>query len=91
MKFLFLQNKTPKEIHDCMMQTLSDKCPSYSTVKKWCANFQGGDFETDDAARSGRPSTVSTPEVVDHVHDLILADRRISAKTIAETLEISRQ
>ena len=47
MKFLFLQNKTPKEIHDCMMQTLSDKCPSYSTVKKWCANFQRGDFETD--------------------------------------------
>ena len=69
-----------------MMQTLSDKCPSYSTVKKWCANFQGGDFEIDDAARSGRPSTVSTPEVVDHVHDLILADQRISAKTIAETL-----
>ena len=34
---------------------------------------------------------MSTPEVVDHVHDLILADRRISAKTIAETLEISRE
>ena len=53
--------------------------------------FQRGDFETDDAARSGRPSTVSTPKVVDHVHDLVLADRRISAKTIAETLEISRE
>ena len=33
---------------------------------------------------------MSTPEVVDHVHDLILADRRISARTIAGTLEISR-
>ncbi|XP_042310079.1 uncharacterized protein LOC121923591 [Sceloporus undulatus] len=91
MKFLFLQKKTPKEIHECMMQTLSDKCPSYSTVKKWCANFQQGDFETEDAARSGRPSTVSTPEMVERVHDLILADQRISAKTIAETLDISRE
>lgn len=91
MKFLFLQKKTPREIHDCMMQTLADKCPSYSTVKKWCANFQRGDFETEDAGRSGRPSTVTTPEIVDQVHDLILTDRRISAKTIAETLKISRE
>lgn len=91
MKFLFLQKKTAKEIHECMMQTLSVKCPSYSTVKKWCANFQRGDFETEDAARSGRPSTVTTPEIVDRVHDLILSDRRIAAKTIAETLKISRE
>lgn len=91
MKLMFLQKKTPKKIHECMMQTLGVKCPSYSTVKKWCANFQRGDFETQDAARSGRPSTVSSPEIVDHVHDLILADRRISAKRIAETLHISRE
>uniref|UniRef100_A0A8D0DII8 Mos1 transposase HTH domain-containing protein n=1 Tax=Salvator merianae TaxID=96440 RepID=A0A8D0DII8_SALMN len=91
MKFLFLQKKTLKEIHEFMMQTLSDKCPSYSTVKKRCASFQCGDFETEDAARSGRPSTVSTPEIVDHVHDLILADQQISAKRIAETLQISRE
>ncbi len=91
MKFLFLQKKTPKEIHECIMQTLVDKCPSYSTLKKSCGNFQRGDFETEDAARSGRPSTVSTPEIVDRVHDLILADRRILAKSIAETLKISRE
>ena len=91
MKFLFLQKKTPQEIHDCMMQTLADKCPSYSTVKKWCANFRRGDFDTDDATRSGRPSTVTTPAIVDEVHDLILSDRRISAKKVAETLGISRE
>ena len=91
MKFLFLQKKTAKEIHECMTQTLSDKCPSYSTVKKWCANFQRGDFETNYAGRSERPSTATTPDIVDRVHDLILSDWRISAKTIAETLEISRE
>lgn len=73
------------------METLGDRCPSYSTVKKWCANFQRGDFATEDAARSGRPSTVTTPEIVDQVHDMILTNRRISAKVIAETLEISRE
>ncbi|XP_043910844.1 melatonin receptor type 1A-like [Protopterus annectens] len=72
-KILFPQKKTPKEIHECMMETLSGKCPSYSTVKKGCANFQCGNFKTEDAARSGRPQKVPAPEIVDHVHDLIMA------------------
>lgn len=76
-KFLFLQNKAPKEIHDCMLEALSDMCLSYSSMKKWCASFQHGDFETEDATRSGRPSTVWTQEIVDHVHDLFLADQWI--------------
>lgn len=34
----------------CMTYASSDKCPSHS--KKWCANFQHADFETQDAAQS---------------------------------------
>lgn len=63
----------------------------HHTVKTWCANFQRGDLETEDAARSGRRSAMSASETIDHVHDLILADRLISAKTITQTLEISRE
>jgi biotin operon repressor len=33
---------------------------------------------------------VTTPEVIDQIHEIILADRRISAKSIAENLGISR-
>lgn len=54
-----------------------------------CADFQRGDFETDDAARSGRSSTMLTPEIVHQVHDLILTD--LLAKTFSETLGISRE
>lgn len=42
--------KTPKELHECMLQTLNDKWPSYSAVKKWRANFRSGDFETEELA-----------------------------------------
>ena len=35
---------------------------------------QGGDFSTCDAPRLGRPKTVSTPEIIDQIHDLILED-----------------
>jgi len=34
---------------------------------------------------------VTTPEISDQIHDLILEDRRISAKSIAEQLGISRE
>jgi len=34
---------------------------------------------------------VTTPEIIDQIHELILGDRRISAKSIAEQLGISRE
>ena len=48
-------------------------------------------FSTYDAPRPGRPKTVTTPEIIDQIHELILQDRRISAKSIAEQLGISRE
>jgi len=34
---------------------------------------------------------VTTTEIIDQIHELILEDRRISAKSIAEQLDISRE
>ena len=34
---------------------------------------------------------MTTPEIIDQIHKLILDDRRISAKSIAEQLVISRE
>jgi len=34
---------------------------------------------------------VTTPEIIDQIHELILEDRRISAKSIVEQLDISRE
>ena len=55
------------------------------------AQFQRGDFSTCDAPLPGRPKTVTTPEIIDQIHQLILEDRRISAKSVAEQLGISRE
>ena len=87
-KFFFLQGKAPKEIHGILTETLGKHAPSYA-VKKWVAQFKRGDFSNCDAPCSGRPKTVTTPEIIDQIHELILEDRRISAKSIAEQLGIS--
>ena len=72
-------------------ETLGEHAPSYATVKNWVARFKRGDFSTCDAPRPGRPKTVTTPEIIDQIHELILEDRRISVKPIAEQLGISRE
>jgi len=89
--FFFLQSKAPEEIHAILTETLGEHAPAYSTVKNWVAQFKCGDFSTCDAPRPGRPKTVTTPEIIDQIHELILEDCRISAKSIAEKLGISRE
>jgi len=90
-KFLFLQGKAPKEIHAILIETWHEHAPSYATVKNWVPQFKRGDFSTCDAPHPARPKTVTTPEITDKTHELIVEDRRISAKSIAEQLGISRE
>lgn len=57
-KFLFLQKTIPKEVHEDLMQILGGKFLQYSVGKMWCANFQNGGFETQEAAQFGKPSMI---------------------------------
>jgi len=86
-----LQGKVSKEIHAILTETLGEHAPSYATVKKWVTQFKHADFSTCVAPRPGRPKTVTTPEIIDEIHELILEDRRISDKSIAEQLGVSRE
>ena len=87
----FPKGKLPKEIHAILSETLEEHASSYATVKNWVAQFKRGDFSTCDAPRPVRHKTVTTPEIIDQIHELILEYRRISAKSIAEQLGISRE
>ena len=77
-----------KEIHTILTETLGEHAPSYATIRNWVAQFKRGDFSTCDVSRP-RPKTVTTPEITDQIHELILEDCWISAKSIAEQLGIS--
>ena len=70
--FFFLQGKAAKEIHTILTETLGEHAPSYATGKNWMAQFKRGDFSTCDPPRPGRPKTVTTPEIIDQIHELIL-------------------
>jgi histone-lysine N-methyltransferase SETMAR len=87
--FFFLQGKPLKEIHAILKELLREYAPSYAAVKSCVVQFKRGDFSTCDTPRPGQPKTVTTPEIIDQIHELILEDGRISAKSISEQLGIS--
>jgi len=89
--FFFLQDKAPNEIHAILREALGEHASSYATVKNWVARFKRGDFSTCDAPRPGRRKTVTIPEIIFQIHELILEDSRISFEPIAEQLGISRE
>jgi len=55
------------------------------------AQFKRGDFSTCDAPRPELHKTMTTPVIIDQIHKLLLEDGRISAKSVAEQLSISRK
>jgi histone-lysine N-methyltransferase SETMAR len=80
-----------KEIRAILIETSGKNAPSYATVKNWMAQFKRGDFYTCDVPRPGLPKTVTTPLIIDQIHELILEDHQISVKSIAEQLGMSRE
>ena len=56
----------------------------------WVNEFKRGRTSTKDEHRSGRPVEVSTPEMIDKIHDMVLSDRRIKVREIDDTTGISQ-
>jgi len=71
-KFFPLQGKAPKEIHAVLTEILGEYAPSCAIIKNWVAQFKRGDFSTCDGPRPGGPKTVTSPEIIDQIHKLIL-------------------
>jgi len=84
--FFSPQGKVPKGIHAILTETLGEHAPSCVTVKNWVAQFKPGDFSTCVAPRPGRPKTVTTPEIIEQIHELILED----GSPIHEDLDIRK-
>jgi transposase len=63
----------------------------FSTIKKWAAEFKHGHTSLEDDPHEGHPKSATTPEIIEQVHDMILDDRRMKVREIAETIGISKE
>jgi len=60
-----------------------------SNVYRWYKMFSEGREDVNDEERAGRPSTSTTDENIDKVKKIVLANRRITVREVAEDLNIS--
>jgi hypothetical protein len=65
--------------------------PRFRTIKNWAAEFKRGRTGLEDDPREGRPKSSTTPEIIEQEHDMVLDDRRMKVREIAETIGISKE
>src|SRR5688500_13819373 len=87
-KYFQLKKMSPTEIHADLQNTLGQSAPSYDVVKKWCREFKCGRQSCEDEHGAGPSKTVSTPENINRIHDLVMNDRRLTIRRIAELTDI---
>lgn len=88
-KHCFLMGKNTIKTKEWLDKCYGESAPSRQMVEKWIGEFKRGRTSTDDAERSGRPKEVTTPENIKEIHKMILNDRRLKVREIADSLKIS--
>jgi hypothetical protein len=62
-KLFVKEGLTPNEIHSKFIKVYGDSSPSFSTIKKWTAEFKRGRNSLEDDPRDGRPKSTTIPDI----------------------------
>lgn len=87
MKFYFLKNKNASYATKKICAVYGSNALSERTVREWFARFRQGNFELNDAPRSGRPIADKDKEILEMVNQ----NRHISSDHIAKDLGLCHQ
>ena len=87
-KYCFLKGKNTVKAKQWLDKRYGDSAPGKSIIIDWYAGFKRGRTNTDDAERSGRPKSAVVPKNITKVHKIVLGDRKLKLREIADTLKI---
>ena len=88
-KHYFIRGKSIKETEEKLEKYYKESAPSHGIVHKLFTEFRCGRISISDAERLGRPKEVTSQEMIDKIHDIVLNDRRLKVRKISETVNIS--
>jgi len=74
-----------------LVQVYRDNAVKKTAVYKWVKRFSEGRESVTDEERSGRPATSRTEENIAKVHQIVLENRRLTVRTMAERVNINRE
>ncbi|XP_015438036.1 PREDICTED: putative uncharacterized protein FLJ37770 [Dufourea novaeangliae] len=72
-----------------LQKTYGESCMSKTQAYEWYKAFKEGREVVVDLPRSGRPATCTNDENIDKIKKLVLENRRMSLRELAEEVNIS--
>ena len=89
-QYFHLKGLSPTTIKAELDSTLEESAPSFTTIKYWVADFKRGRTSCHDEHRSGRPNEVTTTEMMNKIHKMVLDDRWLKVSELTDMLRISK-
>ena len=88
-KFCFKLGKTATETWKMLQPAFGEECMNRTQCFEWYSRFKTGRTSIDEDSRSGQPSTSTDDVHIDAVRHLILQNRHLTIREIAEDVGIS--
>ncbi|VVC45157.1 Hypothetical protein CINCED_3A017279 [Cinara cedri] len=79
------------ECYKLLQEAYGGNSLSRARVFEWYKRFSEGRESTEDDQRPGHPVTLSTPERVTKINQIVRADRRMSIRMIAEAVNADKE
>ena len=79
-KRYFLLGKILSEAKAKFDKYYSDSVPSYKMVQKWFTEFRCGCTSTEIIPSLGRPNEITTPEIMNKIHDIVLNEQKVKVR-----------
>ena len=90
-KHFHLKGWTAAQIKSELDDVHAGSAPALKTIYFWINEFKRGRRSTEDESRSGHPIEVTTQETIDKVHDMVMEDRRLKVRELANIVGISTE
>ena len=87
-KHYFLRGNTSSESKAKLDKYHSNFAPSHGMVQKWFTEFRCGRTSRETIPSLGRLNEITTPEMINKIHDIVLNDPKAKVRAIAEIVTI---
>ncbi|XP_072380520.1 protein GVQW3-like [Diabrotica undecimpunctata] len=87
-KFLVKFKKTPTECYNLLKEAYGENSLCRARVFEWYKRFSEG---AEDDQRPGPPVSVSTPQTVTKINEIVRGDHSMSIRMIAETVNANKE